>query len=109
MEKVVIWIECDHSFFFCFIINNSMDYIGWHADREASAIGKDTIASISLGHPRRFCFRHKKKKNLPHFEYSLTPGSLIVMQGTTQKYWKHTVPKEPRVTESRINLTFRIN
>jgi len=29
------------------------------------------------------------------------------MAGQTQKNFKHEVPKEPRVTQARINLTFR--
>ena len=34
-------------------------------------------------------------------------GSLIVMLGDTQQYWKHSIPKEKRVKGPRINLTFR--
>jgi len=37
----------------------------------------------------------------------LTNGSLIVMLGDTQIYWKHSIPKETNVTDARINLTFR--
>ena len=29
------------------------------------------------------------------------------MAGSTQKNFKHEVPKEPSVTQPRINLTFR--
>ena len=45
-------------------------------------------------------------------------GSLVVMQGRTQEYWKaskdlvetdqqHEIPKEPKVKLGRISLTFR--
>uniref|UniRef100_A0A8H7XMU3 Fe2OG dioxygenase domain-containing protein n=1 Tax=Psilocybe cubensis TaxID=181762 RepID=A0A8H7XMU3_PSICU len=37
----------------------------------------------------------------------LDSGSLVVMQGDTQRYWKHEIPKEPKVKEGRISLTFR--
>ncbi|KAF9477711.1 hypothetical protein BDN70DRAFT_914008 [Pholiota conissans] len=37
----------------------------------------------------------------------LQPGSLVVMQGDTQRYWKHEIPREPKVKEPRISLTFR--
>jgi len=40
-------------------------------------------------------------------EYSLTCGSLIVMDGKTQNYWKHSIPKEMKILTPRINLTFR--
>lgn len=38
---------------------------------------------------------------------TLENGSLIVMQGDTQLSWKHQIPKEAKVKESRISLTFR--
>ena len=45
--------------------------------------------------------------HLFQYEFSLTNGSLIVMLGDTQQYWKHSVPKEDTVCGPRINLTFR--
>ena len=38
---------------------------------------------------------------------ALGDGSLLVMAGTTQHFYRHAVPKEEGVTEERINLTFR--
>ncbi|GLB37902.1 putative 2OG-Fe(II) oxygenase superfamily protein [Lyophyllum shimeji] len=43
---------------------------------------------------------HKKR-------WTLEPGSLVVMQGDTQKFWKHEIPKEFKVKDGRISLTFR--
>jgi len=103
-------IETMVNFTFDYVLINKYrdgkDYIGFHADREHIAEGKNVIASISLGTPRRFVMRHKSK-NLGTIEYALTTGSLLVMGGTTQKFWKHAVPKQLRVTSPRINLTFR--
>lgn len=71
-------------------------------------LGNNVIASVSLGHTRRFLVKSKdKEKESGVVEYSLTPGSLVVMGGDMQKHWKHSVPKELRVKETRINLTFR--
>ncbi|KAG0659200.1 hypothetical protein C6P46_005253 [Rhodotorula mucilaginosa] len=39
--------------------------------------------------------------------FTLENGSLVVMQGTMQQHWKHQIPKEKLVTQSRISLTFR--
>ncbi|PPR00128.1 hypothetical protein CVT26_008908 [Gymnopilus dilepis] len=39
--------------------------------------------------------------------WQLAPGSLVVMQGETQRNWKHEIPREPKVTMGRISLTFR--
>ncbi|GAA5913472.1 alpha-ketoglutarate-dependent dioxygenase AlkB family protein [Sporobolomyces salmoneus] len=40
-------------------------------------------------------------------KWTLENGSLVVMQGETQAKWKHQIPKEAKVRESRISLTFR--
>ena len=37
----------------------------------------------------------------------LENGSMLIMQGDTQNHWSHSLPKALRVTEPRINLTFR--
>ena len=34
-------------------------------------------------------------------------GSLLIMEGNTQRFWKHQVPKSKRIAEPRLNLTFR--
>ncbi len=38
----------------------------------------------------------------------LKQGSLLLMKGATQHYWKHQIPKTKKNTNPRINLTFRI-
>jgi hypothetical protein len=30
------------------------------------------------------------------------------MKGTTQRFWKHEIPRTARPIEGRINLTFRV-
>ena len=37
----------------------------------------------------------------------LTSGSLLFMEGETQKYWLHQIAKTSRKIGPRINLTFR--
>ncbi|KAF9526333.1 hypothetical protein CPB83DRAFT_857932 [Crepidotus variabilis] len=37
----------------------------------------------------------------------LGSGSLVIMQGDTQKFWKHEIPKEAKIKGGRISLTFR--
>lgn len=100
--------KCKFDYVLVNLYRDGNDYIGFHADREAIKEGKNIIASVSLGETRRFLFRHKKKKELDVIEYALSNGSLIIMEGETQKYWKHSIPKEKKVTKPRINLTFRI-
>lgn len=90
----------------CNLYRNGQDSVGWHADDEQELGKEPVIASLSLGASRTFQLKHKNKPNLRH-KMSLSSGSLLVMQGTTQQFWLHQVPKEPKVSQARINLTFR--
>ena len=84
------------------------DSMGWHADDEPELSSNPVIASVSFGQTRRFDFRHRTNKNLPKKSVSLSSGSLLLMQGTTQHFWQHQVPKTNQPVASRLNLTFRI-
>lgn len=99
-------LGCDFNSVLCNLYRNGEDSVGWHADDEAELGPNPVIASISLGATRSFHLKHKKNPKLRH-KMSLTSGNLLVMQGTTQQHWLHQVPKEPKVTKARINLTFR--
>jgi alkylated DNA repair dioxygenase AlkB len=82
------------------------DSVGWHRDNEKE-LGKDPlIGSVSFGVPRTFYFRHAKEKRATE-KIVLTSGSFLLMKGTTQHHWLHSIKKEPRITEGRINITFR--
>ncbi|EFA81566.1 putative alkylated DNA repair protein [Heterostelium album PN500] len=84
---------------------NGKDHIGLHSDKEAISETTRTIASVSLGATRRFIL--KPNDGEADIEFSLNAGSLLVMAEETQLYWKHCVPKELKVIQPRINLTFR--
>jgi alkylated DNA repair dioxygenase AlkB len=60
---------------------------------------------MSLGQTRKFRIRHRETKETVTVD--LEPGSLVVMSGLSQQCWVHEVPKARRITEPRINLTFR--
>jgi alkylated DNA repair dioxygenase AlkB len=82
------------------------DGMGWHADDEPELGRNPAIASVSLGAPRRFCLRHRRRKDLK-LDLELPHGSLLVMSGPTQHHWLHALPKTRRPVGERINLTFR--
>lgn len=86
---------------------NGQDSMGWHQDNEPELGEHPVIASVSFGATRRFQFRHKKRKDLDTITINLEHGSLLLMQGTTQNYWKHQLPKTSQPVGARINLTFR--
>ena len=87
----------------CNLYRDGNDSVGLHADAEPEM--GPVIASVSLGAER--LFRLKRKDGSVAFSERLPHGSLLIMAGKTQKNFKHEVPKEPGVTQARINLTFR--
>ena len=90
------------------LYRDGRDSMGFHADKERE-LGEDpVIASVSLGATRRFQLRYTgKKKGVAGRDIDLTDGSLLVMRGTTQHFWRHGIPKETAPVGARINLTFR--
>lgn len=83
------------------------DSNGWHADDEKELGKNPIIASLSLGSERLFQLKHNTNLNLKQ-NILLENGSLLLMKGTTQHFWKHQIPKSTKITGGRINLTFRI-
>ena len=79
--------------------------MAWHSDDEKELEQDGAIASLSFGAERRFLFRHRESRQL--IEVSLAAGSLLVMRGTTQTHWLHSLPKMKKVKTPRVNLTFR--
>lgn len=83
------------------------DSMGFHSDNERELGPMPVIASLSLGEPRVFILKHIKKPELNPVKIPLESGTLLLMKGQTQKYWKHAIRKEGSPTGGRINLTFR--
>ena len=79
------------------------DSMGWHADDEPEM--GPVIGSLSLGATRKFRIRHNTTKETKTF--AAANGTLIIMAGTMQQFWKHEVPKTKETVGERINLTFR--
>ena len=87
----------------CNLYRNGNDSVGLHADAEPEM--GPVIASVSLGIER--LFRLKGNDGHVVFAERLPHGSLLIMAGQTQNNFRHEVPKEPAITQPRINLTFR--
>ena len=79
--------------------------MGWHSDDEKSLGANTTIASLSFGAERKFSLKHKQTKQT--VSVVLQSGSLLVMKGSTQTNWLHSLPKTTIIRKPRINLTFR--
>lgn len=106
-EKVEKATEAIYSTVLLNYYRDGKDSNGWHADNEKELGTNPIIASLSFGAERMFQLKHNaipnQKINIP-----LAHGSLLVMKGTTQHFWKHQIPKTTRPIGPRINLTFRI-
>jgi alkylated DNA repair dioxygenase AlkB len=83
------------------------DSNGWHADNERELGRNPIIASVSFGEERFFHLQHNTLKE-QKLKINLEHGSLLLMKGTTQHFWKHQIPKTAKPIGPRINLTFRI-
>jgi len=97
------WPRTGYNAVLCNLYRDGNGSVGLHADDEPEM--GPVIASVSLGTDR--LFRLRRKDGSVAFSERLPHGSLLIMAGDTQKNFKHEVAKEPRVTQPRINLTFR--
>ncbi|KAG1662298.1 Alpha-ketoglutarate-dependent dioxygenase alkB 3 [Nymphon striatum] len=76
------------------------DSMGWHSDNELSMGVHPIIASVSFGDMRRFEMRRRNVKLDSNNEgkaevtVPLKSGSLLIMDGETQRDWEHRIPKE---------------
>lgn len=88
------------------LYRDGRDAMGWHSDAEPELGPTPVIASVSLGATRRFVLKHRREPErtlaleLPH-------GSLLVMSGSTQRHYRHALPRTAKPVGVRINLTFR--
>jgi alkylated DNA repair dioxygenase AlkB len=71
------------------LYRNGKDSNGWHADNEKELGQNPVIASVSFGAERSFHLQHKTIKEAK-LKINLEHGSLLIMKGKTQHFWKHT-------------------
>ncbi|HET6340250.1 MAG TPA: alpha-ketoglutarate-dependent dioxygenase AlkB [Polyangiales bacterium] len=90
----------------CNLYRGGTDSMGMHSDSEPELGRNPIIASLSLGAVRRFQLRHRKQRGVG-VDIDLPDGSLLIMRGALQHYYRHGVPKQPNVKGARLNLTFR--
>jgi len=82
------------------------DSVAWHGDRIGRGAHEDTmVAILSVGSPRDLLLRPMRggesvRRPLGH-------GDLIVMGGSCQRTWEHSVPKTTRAAGPRISIQFR--
>ena len=86
------------------LYRDGRDSVAWHGDRIARTVRDPNVATITLGHRRRFLLRPKGGGRSRPFDPG--PGDLLVMGGASQTEWEHTVPKVASAGP-RISITVR--
>ena len=88
------------------LYRDGRDSVAWHGDTIGRGRTDDTlVAIVSLGTPRSFLLRPRGGGVSRHFE--LGRGDLLVMGGSCQRTWEHSVPKRSRAGGPRISIQFR--
>ncbi len=83
------------------------DNMGMHADDEPELGPDPVVATLSLGATRRLTLVPRRPRDGERRALELPAGSLLVMRGACQRRFRHGIPREPRVTDERVSLTFR--
>lgn len=97
-------------FNFCLVnyYASGADSISYHSDDERFLGPDPAIASFSLGAQRDFLMKHKTAPE--SLKLALGSGAMVLMRGTTQSRWLHSIPKRTGKNSEdggRINITFR--
>ncbi len=80
------------------------DSVAWHSDRIGVDPANAVVAIVSLGGPRRFLLKPAGGGRSRSF--TLASGDLLVMGGSCQQDWEHSIPKVASAPP-RMSVTFR--
>jgi len=95
------------------------DSVAWHGDRIGRSRTEDTmVAIVSVGDPRPLLLRPRGGDHRADdrngseaisstLRHDLGHGDLIVMGGSCQRTWEHSIPKTALATGPRISIQFR--
>ena len=92
------------------LYRDARDSVAWHGDRIGRGRLRDTmVAILSLGDTRRLVLRPDPERNVPGpaRSFALGHGDLVVMGGSCQRTWQHSVPKSTTPCGPRISVQFR--
>jgi alkylated DNA repair dioxygenase AlkB len=88
------------------LYRDGSDSVAWHGDRIARESPRDTmVAIISLGATRPFGLRPRSGGR--GLRLSVGHGDLLVMGGSCQRTWLHSIPKVTGCLGARISVQFR--
>jgi alkylated DNA repair dioxygenase AlkB len=82
------------------------DSVAWHGDNIGRSRTEDTmVAILSLGSTRTFALR--PRGGGPSLRIKHGHGDLLVMGGSCQRTWEHSIPKTSKPIGPRISIQFR--
>jgi alkylated DNA repair dioxygenase AlkB len=87
------------------LYRDGRDSVAWHGDRVYREQDRALVAVLTLGSARRFLLRPKGGGTSVRLDPA--PGDLLVMGGTCQRTWQHSVPKTSRPVGPRLSVTLR--
>jgi len=88
------------------LYRDGRDSVAWHGDKIGRGSTHDTmVAILSLGTPRPLLLRPVGGGSA--LRYDIGHGDLLVMGGSCQRSWQHSIPKTARQTGPRISVQFR--
>ena len=87
------------------LYRDGRDSVAFHGDTTARDMLQATVATVSLGTPRKFLL--KPTEGGRSQAYALGAGDLVVMGGTCQRTWRHAIPKVAQDVGPRIAVMFR--
>ena len=103
-ERLTAHYGCDLGVVSANLYRDGNDSVAWHGDRVGRVRAETVVAILSLGSPRRFLLR--PKGGGASVRYVPAAGDLLVMGGTCQRTWEHTVPKCASAGP-RVSVMFR--
>jgi alkylated DNA repair dioxygenase AlkB len=88
----------------CNLYRDGSDSVAWHGDRISKAVVDPNVAIVSVGAPRTLLLR--PLGGGPSRRFRLGHGDLLVMGGSSQRTWQHSIPKVA-AAGARMSITFR--
>jgi alkylated DNA repair dioxygenase AlkB len=88
------------------LYRDGSDSVAWHGDNIGRSRTEDTmVAIVGLGATRVFALR--PRGGGPSLRLRHGHGDLLVMGGSCQRTWEHSIPKTTRAVGPRISVQFR--
>jgi alkylated DNA repair dioxygenase AlkB len=88
------------------LYRDGRDSVAWHGDTKGRSARSDTmVAIVSFGSIRALLLR--PRGGGASLRFPLGHGDLIVMGGSCQRTWEHSIPKTARPVGPRVSVQFR--